>query len=188
MILMVCLPFTAVHPTVIFMSRVPLDVLQEFSKPPASTSTAKPNAPSTGAPKSSGTSSSKPAEELAFERELMEGMEKLMAELAGGSSSSSVPPVDSAEDKALREAWEKLMIGELEGDSGLDTAFEEFKGFDAGGKAQTSAGASGAGKKATAGASSGNDFQKKIKETMEKLRNSDDAAKVSAFMGESIVF
>jgi len=112
----------------------------------------------------------------------MQGMEQLMAELAGGApgaGSSIIPPMDSADDKALKEAWEKLMIGELEGDSGFDAAFEEFRGSGQGGKAQTSAGASDAGKKTTANAKADDDFQKAIRQTMEKLRSSDDTAKVS---------
>lgn len=176
------------------------DVLDQFSAPPPPPPTAALATPSTGganrprtntltgAPPTSlpGDSSNKvpnpfvsiseeEEDELskAFTEELVKGMESLMKEVTQGSGASGVSGgggdrkeekemTEEERNKAFKAAWEAMLIEELGQVGG-----EEFKGATTAASGSSKAGPS-------ASASGGGDFQDKIKQAMEKLRDSEE--------------
>lgn len=158
------------------------DVLDQFSKPqakPAPASTKPqygPPLPPTFDPASTGGLEGELGSD--FAAELAANMESLMKELVGDDPPMTAN-VNPEEEKEMREAWEKLIIGDLEGDamaSAMTRDFPEFKGKSkSDGKAKTAT--------ATAGPASEDAFQKTIREAMDRLKTSDDSAKVCLFNG-----
>jgi hypothetical protein len=111
-----------------------------------------------------------------FAKELAAGMEQLMRELG-------VPTTQTEKDEAeFKKAWEKMLVGELNGSGeggggGIDDeTLDGIFGLKDLGGAGAGAGAGGAAKGKEKVAE--DEFQKKIKQAMEKLKDSDDSAKV----------
>jgi peroxin-19 len=138
----------------------PADVLEEFSKP----STAKAKPPSSTQPPVVSSSvlddHSEPTEaeleaiEASFAAELAAGMEALMKGLSGPSVNASSKGDPVTEERELDEAFAKMLMQE---------------------------GVPGASKVAGSNTSSGPpppDFQKTVREAVERLKNSDETLKV----------
>lgn len=152
------------------------DLIPTFTEPASNTSSTK---PSLGAAPPS-TSSTKPAEDdvsdEAFAAELAKGMESLLRELAGGDAPPISPSNLKADPKdvpqgeeadAIKDAWEKVFEQALKS-SGADvdqTGSQKAK--DVPGTA----------------AESSDEFQKGIRETMERLKQSSEANKVGLCSG-----
>lgn len=111
--------------------------------------------------------------EAAFAAELAAGMESLMKELSAAGLADPAA-AGSGNDEEARKAFERMIIQDLEGggDALLNEEYREFKG--AGGVPPPG----GSAKPEDA-------FQKTIKEAVERLKNSDDTLKVSAFASGS---
>lgn len=110
-----------------------------------------------------------------FAQELAKGMESLMRELGGESASSGGAGGDFEDDatkRALNAAWEAMLVEGLAG-KGDDVEVEELGPDGVKGK----------------GASSGaNDFQSKIKETMDRLKQTESNLKVRFFTPFRILY
>jgi peroxin-19 len=135
------------------------DILSKFT-PNAGPATN--NAPQTQVPAQSkphaslqDSSTSKELADDAFAQELAQGMEALMKELSGSGTTSGEEP---AEQKAMREAWEAMFRDE--GDK--STPFPPMNGPSS-----------------TARASGESAFQKSIRETMERMKSSEQSMKES---------
>lgn len=101
-----------------------------------------------------------------FAKELAAGMESLFRDLGatGGAGGGT------EQDEAFKKVWEELMIQDLEGMGGLPGT---------GGAGASGSGAAGGGAGVAGAAGAEDAFQRTIKQAMEKLKDSDETAKVS---------
>jgi peroxin-19 len=105
----------------------------------------------------------------AFSRELSIGMESLMREISGGSGEAlSAGEDDEEAQRTLKAAWEAMLVDGMDGMGNLP-GLEALLGQDwDGGDSSTSA----------AGSGEANDFQSKIKQAMDKLKESESNLQV----------
>jgi peroxin-19 len=147
-------------------------VLEQFSAP--STSTSKPTIQSKQKEPSV---KDEEIDEEDFAKQFAAEMEAFMKGLVDPGSKPSAEPVDPEAEKqaeALRKAWEQLLVEDLEGEEEEDTYMA------------TPAVASGSKPKAAKSTESSkestskveDEFQKAVKQAMEKLKESDDSSKV----------
>lgn len=108
-----------------------------------------------------------------FSRELAKGMESLMREIGAGEGLGPEGANDEETQRAFKAAWEKMLVEGMDGMGGNDLAgLEEFMGQDQG-ISRNIGGPSAPGTSAEA-----NDFQNKIKQAMDKLKESESNLQV----------
>ncbi|KAG8944987.1 Peroxisome chaperone and import receptor [Tulasnella sp. 419] len=113
----------------------------------------------------------------AFQKELAQGFEALFKDLGIENPSSST--TDQQQDQKLRDAFSRLLVDELEGNrDGMDLDFQDFLAGESGKANEQNGVASGSG--ASGKPKADGDFQNAIRQTMEKLKDSDDALKADA--------
>ncbi|PVF93314.1 Pex19 protein [Serendipita vermifera] len=149
------------------------DVLEQFNAP--STSTSKPAASSQ--PKEIPAKAEGDIDEDDFAKQFAAEMEAFMKSLtnAGGEGGDADTPIDpkaAEQAEALRQAWEKLLIDDLEGnDSESDEEMPNSK------PSTTNTQEKPKPAPKTGTSKSEDDFQKAVRQAMEKLKQSDDTNK-----------
>ncbi|GLB40865.1 putative mfs polyamine transporter [Lyophyllum shimeji] len=128
-----------------------------------------------------------------FARELAKGMESLMREISGGSlpgeerkdgegqgQGEAGKGKDGDEEETARmfkAAWEKMLVEEMNGMGAGDKSLEGLQEFLGQGQGAAKDAAAGKGKAAegqsTAGAGTTSDFQSKIRQAMDRIRESE---------------
>lgn len=127
-----------------------------------------------------------------FAQQLQAGMEELLRELGQAPSSEGAAGEEDPEElKAMREAWEKMLIAGMDGtdDGGLSAAMlggavpkaagpvpppSAYKSSSAASKSLPSTSAAGS----STSKPSEDNFQEKIRQAMDKLKESEDNVKV----------
>ncbi|KIM28155.1 hypothetical protein M408DRAFT_329535 [Serendipita vermifera MAFF 305830] len=148
------------------------DVLEQFNAPAASTSKPAPQAKSKDVAEKE-----EPGDEEDFAKQFAAEMEAFMKGLVDPSANSGEPvdPEAAKQAEALRKAWEQLLVEDLEGAD--DEAMEPA--------ADSKPKAAKAAESSKDGASKTEDeFQKAVKQAMEKLKESDDSSKAEAAEGD----
>lgn len=167
-------------------------MLDQFNAPAASSSSSKPVAAPTTSTAASASKKDEEVDDEDFARQFAAEMEAFMQGLVNpeGKEDGPIDPKAADQAEALRKAWEQLLVDDLEAmDLKTREDDDESTGSEISGpkvpeeakakaKPETKA-KSGLGTSSQASTSQAEDeFQKAVRQAMEKLKESDDSNKV----------
>lgn len=144
-----------------------IDVLEKFNAPAASSSSSKPAVTNTTVPK---TNNEESINDEDFAKQFAAEMEAFMQELVNPDGKSEpLDPKVADQAEALRKTWEQLLVDDLEGNDEKDD--ESTSSELSGSKPKAEA----ASRPSTSQAE--DEFQKAVRQAMEKIKESDDSNK-----------